>query len=199
MTKNPTPVKADIVEGPIVVEGHTRLLSIDPSSTRTGYAIMTTEQPDGVVEAGYLKPHRTKDPPITRIDAMCDDLLQLIQSEQPTHAAIELTSGKVGKRHKGRGAGLATYGMAIGAMWQTMRDHMPDGDACCYAITENLWTAGQPKAKRLGLLAQIYPAYASQVGKDRGGDVGDAIGLGRWWFIEMRKLDEIDRQTLTSS
>lgn len=161
-----------------------RVLGIDPSSTRTGYAILTGLEPEGLVEAGYLAPRRTRDAPLNRIDAMAEDLAQLIAECRPQAIIVEITSGKVNKRHGGGGAGLGVHGMATGMLLQTSRLHTQNLPQPAEVITvaENDWTDGKPKAWRNGLLATLYPAYASRLGQDRGGDIGDAIGLARWWM-----------------
>lgn len=150
-------------------------LSLDPSSTCTGYAVMTG--PDSLIDAGRLLPAKKNAPANERIESILKDLAALIKQYQPDRIIIEDTSGKVGKRHKGSGAGLAVHGKAIGAVWQTCRRYI-DGVHC---VCENEWTRGVPKLKRQMIVAATFKGYNAT--KDGGGDVSDAIGLGRWFFV----------------
>ena len=98
-------------------------IMIDPSSTRTGYAIMRS--PDVVIEAGYLTPKRQRDEAVDRIATMATDLKELLIEHQPRRIVIEIPSGKVHARLAGQVSSLATYGMAVGAMLRVAWDH-PD-------------------------------------------------------------------------
>ena len=129
-----------------------------------------------LAEAGYFTTPRSRSA-YERIDAMGEDLRQAIRVHRPTHAVIELTSGKVGGRHGGRGAGLATYGVAVGALREVLRTEL--GAGVVTGVLENEWTRGVSKAKRLAWLRYRFPAYAEAAARDGGGDMGDAIGVGR--------------------
>lgn len=163
-----------------------KILAIDPSSSMTGYAVLNEQE--RLLEAGLLKPNKQRDPPAERIAAMCGDLWTLLDHTEPAAVVIEWTSGHVGqKRHQGGGAGLSVYGIAIGAIWQTAvhwaASH-PKRKTRIELINENDWTGGKPKPERTGMIARLYPQY--ELASDPGGDVADAIGLGRWWICEKR-------------
>jgi len=162
--------------------GHT-ILALDPSSSRTGYALLTEQET--LREAGLLKPGKTTDPAAERIGAMCLDLAELLAALAPDVIVIEWTSGHVGrKRHRGGGAGLAVYGIAIGALWQVARHYAAPAGARVEIVAENDWTDGVPKPDRIGNIARLYPAY--NPARDTGGDAADAIGLARWWIRRHR-------------
>ena len=164
--------------------------AIDPGSKKTGWAVLTEREQ--LVSAGLLTGDKTTDSAELRIRAMCRGLVFLLDEWQPGTVLIEWSSGHVGRRrHQGGGAGLAVYGIAIGALWQTAESWATTGEAesggprarvCC--IAENLWTNRVPKADRLTAVAQQFPAY--RVEDDPGGDVGDAIALGVWWCKEQQ-------------
>lgn len=202
-----------------------RILSFDPSSTCIGYAEMTgcrdDDDPAGeayawgsgadvdvqLVNAGRLKPARGTKTAAERVESMCADLLDLVLEVMPQAIVLEMTSGKVNrKRHKGKGAGLAVYGFAVGAAWAVARHaagavlesleaagrpgDMPD----VILVNENDWTEGERKAKRAGMVAALFPGYAKVAEQDEPGlDIADAIGLGRWWLTrrwqESREVD----------
>lgn len=162
------------------------IIALDPSSTAIGYAVLRRID-GGIIDAGLITPDKKTDLPLVRIRAMLEELTLLICEAEPQAAVIEVTSGKVGKRHKGKGAGLAVYGMAVGAVWQL----------CCNVeflevapVLENDWTDGAGKSKRLSLLSATEPKYKRE--RDPGGDVGDAIGLGRWWLRRQAKAASYD-------
>ena len=154
-----------------------RVLSIDPSSTCMGYAVMTEAK--ALVDCGLLKPLRTRDPANARIETMVGEAVRLAQEMKPTRILIEDTSGKVGRRHRGNGAGLAVHGKSIG--WLVGR-LFPLGIPITL-VPENDWTNGVQKARRQQIVAVAFrPQY--QAAQDKGGDAADAIGLARWWFVQ---------------
>lgn len=164
------------------------LLALDPSSTRTGYALMNRSIRPGIcheiLEAGYLQPNRSKDPAIERIRVMGDDLATLVKQETPRTIVIEITSGKVAGRLHGRASGLAVYGMAVGVMFWIARLTEPAIEVV--PVAENEWTGQRPKKKRQADIGWQFPEYSDQMALDGGADIADAIGLGLWWFGKQR-------------
>lgn len=158
-----------------------KLLSIDPSSTCTGYAVLNDE---ALLDAGKLRPNRVKDKPNERIDVMVADLVKLVAEYGPGIILMEDTSGKVSRRHgKGGGAGLAIYGKAVGEVRRAM---MITG-VRVECILENEWTRGcSEKAERKLWCQAAYPTQYDPA-KDEGGDVADAIKMARWW-LEVQRL-----------
>lgn len=168
------------------------LLAIDPSTTRTGYALMTSAV--DVIDAGYLKPKRAKDPAFVRLDDMIEDLTDIALPAEagqvmPTHGVIEVPSGKpgVGSRAGAR-ASLAIYGFAAGAMWQCLQCKLTTR-----RIDEIEWTHGVPKAKRQMIVSAMFPAYRAVIALDTGGDVADAIGVGQYWFTVRERERSLKR------
>lgn len=160
------------------------VLSIDPGSKRTGWAVLT--QREQLLQAGLLTGDKGIDHAEFRITAMCRGLHELLEEWQPETVLIEWSSGHVGRRrHKGGGAGLATYGIAIGGLWQVAvawaRSCEPPAQVRC--IEENLWTNRVPKEDRVVAVAQRFREY--RIEDDPGGDIADAIGLGLWWIREL--------------
>ena len=92
------------------------IFSLDPGSKKTGWALMRA--PERLIRAGLLLPDKQKNPSELRIAAMCRSLWDLLNHWQPRDIVIEWTSGKVQRRHKGGGAGLAVHGAATGAIWR---------------------------------------------------------------------------------
>lgn len=167
-----------------------KLLGLDPSSTVTGYAVM--EESESLIDAGRLLPRNKRSPAIVRIPEMIDEIFSLLDEHTPDKVIIEVTSGKVNtKRHGGSGAGLSTYGMAVGAVWQAVRSVM--GDDSVVTVSENIWTRGVSKKARQCYLARVFPNYERHMSKDVGMDVADAIGLLVWWFQEQSVSPQDDR------
>lgn len=159
-----------------------KVMALDPSSTRTGYCFMRIDE--SIIEAGVLTPDKRNAPPAYRIETMCRDLAGLLERIEPDVIVIEWTGGKVGRRrHKGGGAGLAVYGIAVGALWRTVVVKSPTKTV--ELIEANEWTRGVPKEKRITFIRRLFKEYDPS--KDPGGDVADAIGLVAY-YINKRKL-----------
>jgi len=167
------------------------VVGVDPSSSVTGCGVLSAT--GELVDAWKLTPKTRKydQTAIQRIDTMCAELWDVLELAQPQVVVVEITSGKVGQRHKGDGAGLAVYGMAVGAMWRVVwtwiarRNHNATSEWECVPVPENVWTAGVAKRKRMANIERIYSGY--DPADDRGGDVADAIGLAAWWLTDHRR------------
>jgi Holliday junction resolvasome RuvABC endonuclease subunit len=167
------------------------IVALDPSSTCLGFAAFIHRGGPFVIgngnfiSAGRIKP-RAADPAQTRIDAITDRLLEHMEElrrqfySYDIQVVIEISSGKVNKnRHGGGGAGLATYGDAVGSIRTALR---LKGYAT-HEIPENKWTGGHSKDKRKRVAKTIFPLYEPL--KDKDGDIADAICLA-YWFIRNR-------------
>jgi len=163
------------------------ILSIDPGSLRTGWALM--KPPEHLVKAGLLLPNKQTAPSEFRIDAMCRSLWTILNYYQSKIILVEWTSGKVGKRHgSGGGAGLAVHGAATGALWREVvawiryRPPQIQLETDIVLIRENEWTRGVPKQDRAFSIAAMFPEY--KIEDDPGCDIADAIGLAVWYMRE---------------
>ena len=157
---------------------NTTVLAIDPSITCTGYAVLT-DSGDRLVAGGLIKPKRT-DERMDKIRYICECVDRLVLDYTPDVAIIELTSGKVNRgRHTGGGAGLAVYGMCVGAVWKLLSNYDTHQT---FGVYENDWTKGKGgKVKRKIICSLVYPNQYDP-DKDSGGDLADAILIGRWFF-----------------
>lgn len=156
------------------------ILALDPSSTLTGYAILSLDRK--LIDAGRLRPTRTRDDANTRILAMAADLYA-VSNDNPaiSQVVIEDTSGKVARRHgAGGGAGLAIHGKAIGALWFECRRIF--GGGIIEMVKENDWACGTSKGKRQQRIMLEFGCSGYDAAQDKGGDTADAIGLGLWWI-----------------
>lgn len=154
------------------------LLALDPSSTLTGYAVMADRRT--IIDAGLLKPDKTKDPAITRIIAMNSELVKLLKEHCPDKILVETPSSHTARRIRGRVMGNAIYGFAAGMMFNTctMFTNTEPVDA-------QLWTKGIPKLKRTQNVCMAFPGrYDPET--DKGGDIADAIGLACWYFSQQK-------------
>ena len=148
-------------------------LTLDPSSTRTGYAIGTSRT--HLIEAGILTP--SKGNPVERAYAMAKDAVALIRDHVPATVVIETPSpqaphGKAGAR------GQATYGMAVGIILATVRSVHRNVEL----VRADVWKRRVPKKHLIDCIANDFPQYDRKA--DRGGDCADAIGLLQWWYCE---------------
>ena len=158
-----------------------KIVSIDPGSIIAGYAVMEN---GALIDAGLIKPQKQNNPSDMRIAVICTEIDALIKAEEPDIVVLEWTTGKVGKnRHKGGGSGLAIYGIAIGAIWQTIRQIMNTRNI---VLIDESWTRGIKKKDRLADLELSCSAYDRS--KDAAtGDMGDAICLAQY-YLQERKL-----------
>lgn len=165
------------------------IFSLDPSSTRTGWAFM--KPPEQLVRAGLLLPDDPRASSEVRVGDMCSGLWQLLNLWLPRTILIEFTSGKVGRRHgTGGGAGLAIYGVAVGALWREVcawiRYQLPEDqiNTEVVLIRENQWCRGVNKKDRQIAIAALFSAY--RIEQDPGGDIADAVGMAVWYLREQR-------------
>jgi hypothetical protein len=168
--------------GPAGIHGQ-RILSLDPSSTLTGWASM--HRSGQLLEAGLLRPDSRRDASWDRVCSLSDSLWELLEEVRPGTILIEWSSGKIGKRHHGLGAGLAVYGCGVGGQAMIAREWARAHPGVrIEAVLENTWTRSAPKSHRTAAIVAMYPAYAASAGEDAGGDIADAIGLATWWIRE---------------
>lgn len=159
------------------------LLSLDPSSTITGFALL--DERERLIKAAVFQPNKRNDLPLVRIDTMCADLGNTLQTFAPDTIVMEIPSQHVNKgRHTGGGAGLATYGLAVGHYRQELRSYCDGTDKTLVCVEPETWTNGRNKRHRIEWVERIYPQYSIEV--DPGGDIADAIALGVWWLREIR-------------
>lgn len=155
-----------------------KLLSIDPSSTLTGYAVM--DERVNLLEAGLLKPRKTRDELWVRIEAMCDGLLALITEVNPTHCIIEVPTGRHARLPAMASGSLVKYGCAVGAMWAVASMQIIN----VYPVPTT-WTGGKPKKVRAQSIALRFRNYSKE--QDGGFDMADAIGMGVWWLEQQAR------------
>ncbi len=159
------------------------ILGLDPSSSCIGWGAVTRS--GMLYEAGKITPRHPDDSSWDRIMSMHADLVTLFGQLQPRVIVVEWTKGKVGKRHKGHGAGLAVYGCGVGAAGLAAHLWGLEHPECEVAwVLENTWSGGVPKEKRQLAIATAFPAYAPHLAGDDGGDISDGIGVADWWRIE---------------
>lgn len=151
------------------------LLSLDPSSTCTGYAVFDWRAMR-LIEAGRLRPIQSKSSE-ARIDQMLNDLDVLFAECKPSVVVIEVPTGRQYSR-KGRQSSLAVWGFAAGAVWASVRGWAKVSDCTICQVSNVEWTRGRSKESRIRR-ASMYGEYDSA--KDGGGDAADAICLAEWW------------------
>lgn len=167
-----------------------KLLTIDPSSTLTGYAVMT--DPETIEDCGYLRPGNPKGSSIDRTDSICDSLELLVWEHKPDHVMIEVPSGHV-RVTKFGAQGLTLYAFAAGAQHAILRRYVqvrnakPPG-ATLWRVDEQAWTKGRTKSQRAEALFSEFPKLRKKLAADTGGDIADALGLGLYWWHKVWKL-----------
>ncbi len=166
-----------------------RVLGVDPSSTKTGFALLS-EGPvarHGVgelLEWGLVK-GVTKDPATLRARQIAAEMVAHARRMAPDVIVIETPSGKVArnKRGKTQGAGLSVYGFAAGqvdhALWNVF------GMERVVMVNEIDWTGGAKKQARASRVELLHPGYDRS--KDSGMDAADAIGLAGWYLAKLER------------
>jgi hypothetical protein len=174
----------------------TRILSFDPSSSKIGYAYAFINESNKFygLKADYLSPFRQKDPPRKRTDymvksacAIMDEILQGAKlNNQELLVLVEVTSGKVNhNRHGGGGAGLATYGDAVGCL-RTALAYTLEARAWpshnLVLLEENDWIGGFSKEKRQTVALRYFPDLVHI--KDAGNDASDAAAMAYKYYVD---------------
>lgn len=180
------------------------VVAFDPSITRTGYAALRKVEgcPDPEpIEFGAITPTKKRNrkaiPSTERIEQLVAEIRAVVARFDGANFVVEITSGKTSKRHKGRGAGLGTYGMAVGRVVGELLATQPH----VRQIYENEWTRGFSKGDRKRTAALAYPAYGEiEQERDPEGDISDALMLAEWELRNNPNLHEsariIERITL---
>jgi hypothetical protein len=168
-------------------------LSLDPAITCVGWSVLDWEGNPQC--AGRLRPRPEAKTVEERIESLLCQLGELLMATSPEEIVMEVPSGHVNRhRHKGGGAGLATYGRLVGAVEQECRVYcqtMGGIPPRCVPETQWIRDLGGPKGKaaRQMLLEKMLPGFY-QACVDPGGDICDAIRIGQWWAKE-RKIERL--------
>lgn len=153
------------------------ILSLDPSSTATGYAIF-----DGmkIEEAGVLKGHY-KDPALKRSIDMATDALVLSLNPKIETVLVEMPSGGPGTgSRQGATTSLIIYGVAAGIIYGRLHELAKSQSWKLEAVPVETWTKGWKKKTRQAAVMARFPDYDAT--KDKGLDCADALALGWWWI-----------------
>lgn len=170
------------------------ILSIDPSSSRCGYAVMREDET--LIEAGLFTPRRSEDPANARIRSMALDLRETLNEYRPESIVIEDTGSHMHAARGGGGAGLMVWGKAVGYMLAVCDAWLANNTASTIVTVESqVWTKGVSKIKRQQWIMMKFRQYDKR--KDSGFDISDAIGLAMWLAAEIRcprDADEIGQR-----
>lgn len=154
---------------------HKRILSLDPSSTCTGYAVLDDT---AVLDAGLIKGTRAA-PLLDRLTHMIIEVRDLFNQYAPTDIIIEVPTGKQYTRRPGYQSGLAVWAFAAGTIYGYARTlGVP-----VHGVSNVEWTRGYSKEKRRLAVQAGCKSYDPQ--RDKGGDVADAIALAWWWLSHL--------------
>ena len=155
-----------------------RILALDPSSTVCGFAIGNTR--GEIEQAGLLKPSG-KHQAIERAEEIAREVVDLIELWGIDAVVVETPAPAAAPRKGQNQRGQATYGMAVGIIWATIRWHW---STPIESVPADLWTRHRSKARRIEEIAARITSYDKA--SDPGGDCADAIGLLEWWAEKER-------------
>jgi Holliday junction resolvasome RuvABC endonuclease subunit len=171
--------------GELVIPVAVPLLSLDVSSTASGYAIFGNGAND-LGPFGVIKP-RGRWEAVERIKLIVDAVVTVLTTHHPASIVMEWNAGKAGHWTATGGrkvSGLAVLGQAQGAVWQAIRER----GYAVETVTEDEWTKRVKKEERAESIASQFSEYRDYFaeGRDSGFDAADAIGLGRWFLNRIR-------------
>jgi len=181
----------------VSVLNHYKVLAVDPSSSRTGYAVgLVDGSVFSVLCAGVIVPH-PKQSSILRAEVSAWAVYEVVLGhrlpwvrhvgENGPHvcarAVVEVPSAR-GSFRGTSGAGLAVYGFAAGVLWHSL-DYLKERRI---AVTPEAWTGSRSKVARKQIALKWFPALAEL--KDPGLDSSDAVSLLVWAFQTGRLISE---------
>jgi Holliday junction resolvasome RuvABC endonuclease subunit len=170
-----------------------KLVSIDPSSTCTGYAVLDRSKSLKLVEAGRLRGKKDQDA-IGRMFAMREQLLEVLSEFAPQVVIIEMVTEKQHTREPGKKSGLPIWGEAAGLLCGAAMEHadlvnasLVEASHCTiYPISNIAWTRGKNKDERQMLVLAMFP-HQYNADSDSGQDMSDAIAMAIWYDGQCRK------------
>jgi len=167
-----------------------KILSLDPSSSVTGYAV-TDYDSERVLEAGLCKPHKSRLPVRARVLSMLDDISKIIREHAPSVYLVECPLGKQYTRTPGKISGIPVWAFAAGTVFGWL-EAKTDGRNV-WPISNVLWTAGKSKNARVIRAGLLMPGY--DAAHDKGADMADAICLAAWWIRQQKANDRLAAAT----
>ena len=158
-----------------------KIITIDPSSTLTGYAVFD----DGkLADAGLYKPSKSGLDAGQRVSDMLDDFTAMLGQGAHDAAIIEMPLTKQYTKDPKKKSGFAVWAGAAWAFWATARAW----PGCrTFPVSNTVWTRGKSKAERQRIAAIMHKGY--DPAKDKGKDVSDAIMLGHYWLNQQKKME----------
>ena len=164
------------------------VLALDPSTKCTGYCLMAGN--GNILDAGRFRAP-TEWPGWRRALSMADDLAALIDEIGPGRVIVEIPNNHAhGGGEDSKGFGLATYGVAVGAvlhvLWRSPLREL------VYPVKPSEWAGESSKISRARQVAMLHPGYVDIADKDSGLDVADAIALAMFGL-------ELDQATINTT
>jgi Holliday junction resolvasome RuvABC endonuclease subunit len=154
------------------------IVSIDPSSSIIGYAIMAGLRPEQLLDGGLIRPTPAKLGLFERVAQFAQELQAIIGEHEPEAVVFEVSLTSHGRANdRGGAATLGIYGFAVGYLYRVLQSAGVRLDP----VEAVEWTGRVKKAKRSATIAALY-GRRYDAKRDRGGDLADAIGVGRWWL-----------------
>jgi Holliday junction resolvasome RuvABC endonuclease subunit len=166
------------------------ILSIDPSSSCTGYAVTVS---DRLLDAGRLTGNKKTDPALDRVLTMRHDLLAVLAEFNPTIILIEMPLEKQRTRNPSMKSGMSIWAGAAWALWMVCVDWTQWPDVFeelqpnVHPVSNTLWTSGSSKDERQLKVRARFKNY--EPAADPGQDASDAIALSMWWRREQRQVN----------
>lgn len=170
------------------------ILSIDPSMTNTGYAVIEGEPgTDGqLLAAGCMASPKAKTS-FARAASLACDVRRTCFEHMPDVVIVETPFEKTrgGAGHSKRSVmTLPWYGVAVGAAICGAMRYLSGTAAKVGGVANDTWAKRYPvgkdpyKTARVRLAADVYGREPGEFGcKSRAGDVADAVLMARWLLV----------------
>lgn len=170
------------------------LLSLNPSSCETGWAVINLDT--GILfEAGAARPPRehVRSKADVRSEILAEQVGGLLLKYEPSVVLVEVPSShsKYAKRRVGQQR-LSSYALAVCDAVRECKAYCDGLGTELHLIEPSDWicqvqTNGKSRAGRVNLLA------VTEIGYDRASDpegvIADAIMMGHWWWTHRSKQE----------
>lgn len=156
------------------------LVSVDPSSTRTGVAIWVGRKLTRceAIKSSSSKKYAPHERALLHAKAVQEKIVHLVSLEVRGRAVVSCVVEVPGSQGRSHSRGLVTLGMAVGAVVAMLTENFD-----VQMIPANIWTrleGGRAKSKdvRADQIQKMFPQYDRAA--DKGLDIADAIGIGAY-------------------
>lgn len=154
-----------------------KIIAVDPSLTRTGFAVIThRDRRDPLFHSLGRITADVDGSPERRAFDIAYQLCDVIAEEDPQIAVVETPAPAV-RAHRQARAYQSRYGMCVGVVLAVIAER---ASLDVFGVAADKWTRGMSKQERAAWLGRLCPGYDRK--RDTGMDAADAAELGLWFL-----------------